>query len=140
MARKAPPEPKADVEVEDLTPEQIKVLKAELIKARDEVTRRLEGHVQDALDESTALPDEVDQASNVVSRAFSLRLADKEQKLIRLIQHALNKIDDGDYGICEGTGEPIPFKRLELRPWARYSVEYKQLLEKERALHADDRD
>ena len=53
----------------------------------------------------------------------------------------LDKIEQGEsgeYGLCEGTGEPIPRARLELRPWARYSVEHKMVLERERALHSED--
>jgi DnaK suppressor protein len=53
-----------------------------------------------------------------------------EQQLIKEIDAALQRIDDGTYGICEGSGKPIPRKRLEVLPWTRYCVEYASLLEK----------
>jgi RNA polymerase-binding protein DksA len=61
---------------------------------------------------------------------FALGLMDSERKLLREIDDALQRIEDKTYGICEGTGEPIPRARLEAQPWARYSVEYARMLEK----------
>ncbi len=61
---------------------------------------------------------------------FTLGLMDSERKLIKEIDEALQRIEDGTYGICEGSGEPIPKARLEAIPWARYCVEYASLLEK----------
>lgn len=61
---------------------------------------------------------------------FALGLLDSERKLLREINEALQRIEDGTYGICEGTGEPIPRARLEANPWAHYSVAYASLLEK----------
>ncbi len=64
---------------------------------------------------------------------FSLGLMDSERKLVREILDALKRIDKGTYGICEGTGEPIPKARLEANPWARYCVEYASLIEQGKA-------
>ena len=83
------------------------------------------------------MTDEAEHAVLDSERGLSLRLADKDRKLLALIYHALGKIDRGTFGLCEGTGEPIERARLELRPWARYSVAYKLTLERERALHGD---
>jgi DnaK suppressor protein len=74
--------------------------------------------------------DEVDQASAMVEQNLNLRLLDRDRKLLGEIEHALGKIDTGDFGYCEGTGEPIPKRRLELRPWCRHSVKYKEKLER----------
>lgn len=74
--------------------------------------------------------DEVDQASAMVEQNLIFRLLDRDRKLLSEIDHALGKIDSGDYGYCEGTGEPIPKRRLELRPWCRHSVKYKEKLER----------
>ncbi len=137
MAKKSV-SPVEDDDTGELTPEQIEKLKAELIGMREEVLKRMNSHVTDALEEQTRQPDEVDQATSDQAQAFLLRLGDKERKLYNLIQLALHKMEEGTFGICEGTGEPIPFKRLSLRPWARYSVEYKAWLEKERKLHVED--
>lgn len=74
--------------------------------------------------------DEVDQASAMIEQNLMFRLLDRDRKLLTEIDHALAKIESGDYGYCEGTGEPIPKRRLELRPWCRHSVKYKEKLER----------
>lgn len=74
--------------------------------------------------------DEVDQASAMVEQNLTFRLLDRDRKLLSEIDHALNKLEGGDYGYCEGTGEAIPKRRLELRPWCRHSVKYKEKLER----------
>jgi len=61
---------------------------------------------------------------------FALGLMDSERKLLREIDKALGRIEKKTYGICEGTGKPISRARLEAQPWARYCVEYAQMLEK----------
>ena len=61
---------------------------------------------------------------------FTLGLVDSERKLVMEIESALDRIEDGKYGICEGSGKPIPKARLKAIPWARFCVEYAQLLEK----------
>jgi DnaK suppressor protein len=76
------------------------------------------------------LMDEVDQASAMVEQNLTFRLLDRDRKLLSEIDHAIAKLDSGDYGYCEGTGEPIPKRRLELRPWCRHSVKYKEKLER----------
>jgi len=60
---------------------------------------------------------------------FTLGLMDSERKLLREIDDALQRIEERTYGICEGTGKPIPKARLEAQPWARYCVEYARMLE-----------
>lgn len=74
--------------------------------------------------------DEVDQASAMVEQNLMFRLLDRDRKLLSEIDHALVKLDTGEYGYCEGTGEPIPKRRLELRPWCRHSVKFKEKLER----------
>jgi RNA polymerase-binding protein DksA len=60
---------------------------------------------------------------------FTLGLVQKDRDILREINLALAKIQNGTYGICEGTGKPIGKPRLEARPWARYSIEYARKLE-----------
>jgi DnaK suppressor protein len=72
----------------------------------------------------------VDLATATVDQNLTFRLLDRDRKLLNEIDHAINKIQTGDFGYCEGTGEPIPKRRLELRPWCRHSVKYKEQLEK----------
>ena len=74
--------------------------------------------------------DEVDLASATVDQNLTYRLLDRDRKLLGEIDHAIQKIQTGDFGYCEGTSEPIPKRRLELRPWCRHSVKYKEQLEK----------
>ena len=74
--------------------------------------------------------DEVDLASATVDQNLTFRLLDRDRKLLNEIDHAIQKIQTGDFGYCEGTAEPIPKRRLELRPWCRHSVKYKEQLEK----------
>ncbi len=74
--------------------------------------------------------DEVDLASATVDQNLTFRLLDRDRKLLGEIDHAIQKIETGEFGYCEGTYEPIPKRRLELRPWCRHSVKYKEQLEK----------
>jgi len=60
---------------------------------------------------------------------FALGLMDSERQLLREIDDALGRVEEGAYGICEGTGKPIPKARLEAQPWARYGVEYARMME-----------
>ncbi len=71
-----------------------------------------------------------DIGSDNYEQEFALGLMDSERKLVHEIYAALKRIDDGSYGICEGTGEPIPKPRLEGIPWTRYCVEYAEKIEK----------
>ena len=74
--------------------------------------------------------DEVDLASVTTEQNLTFKLLDRDRKLLSEIEHALHKIENGEYGFCEGTGEAIPKRRLEVRPWCRHSVKYKEQLEK----------
>ena len=75
--------------------------------------------------------EEYEQASAHQTQAVTLRVRDKEAKLLKMIERALAKFDDDEFGLCEGTEEPIGYRRLKLVPWARYSVAYKEQLELE---------
>lgn len=95
-----------------------------LVKARKAME---EGNMQFAKDD---MMDEVDQASAMIEQNLTFRLLDRDRKLLSEIDHAIAKLDTGEYGYCEGTGEAIPKRRLELRPWCRHSVKYKEKLER----------
>ena len=75
--------------------------------------------------------DEADLASEDAEVSLETRLMDRDAKLLREVERALEKVQDGHYGLCEGTDEPIGYARLKLRPWTRYSVTYKEELERE---------
>ena len=76
--------------------------------------------------------DEVDLAAATIEQNVTFKLLDRDRKLLAEINRALDKIETGEYGYCEGTGEPIPKRRLEARPWCKYSVKYKEKLEKQK--------
>ena len=81
-------------------------------------------------EENTAKPDITDRASEEIERSFELRTRDRERKLINKIDSAIRRIEDGSYGYCEDTGEPIGIKRLEARPIATLSLEAQEMHEK----------
>ena len=80
--------------------------------------------------ENEAKPDMTDRASEEIDRTFELRTRDRERKLISKIDAALKRIEDGTYGYCEETGDPIGLKRLEARPVATLSLEAQEMHEK----------
>jgi DnaK suppressor protein len=87
--------------------------------------------------------DEVDLASVTVEQNLTFKLLDRDRKLLAEIDHALAKIENGEFGLCEGTGEPIPKRRLQVRPWCKYSVKFKEQLERRKKSGrgvADDED
>ena len=80
--------------------------------------------------ENEAKPDITDRASEEIDRSFELRTRDRERKLINKIDAALQRIEDGSYGYCYETGDPISIKRLEARPVATLSLEAQEMHEK----------
>ncbi len=107
-----------------------------LVEEKTRVLGNFEHRVDNALAEEDVLADEIDIAQRSTDQAWLFRMADKDRKLLIEIEAALEKMHSGEYGVCEGTDEPIGFKRLELRPWTRYSVGYKEMLEREKAQQA----
>jgi len=75
--------------------------------------------------------DAVDQAANESDRGFSLRLADRDRLMLRKIRKALERIDEGEYGVCESCGEPITYKRLLARPVATLCIDCKTTAEQQ---------
>ena len=71
-----------------------------------------------------------DMGTDNYEQEFTLGLVEKERGLLRELNRALAKIQDGTYGICEGTGKPINRPRLEAQPWARFSIEYARMMER----------
>ena len=98
--------------------------KNELLKESSQTLSKLQK------EENTAKPDITDRASEEIERSFELRTRDRERKLINKIDEAIRRIDDGSYGYCEETGEPISIKRLEARPVATLSLEAQEMHEK----------
>ena len=89
-------------------------------------------------DESDKLPDAADRASSETDRSIELRARDRQRKLINKIELALLRIEDGSYGYCEDTGEPIGLKRLDARPIATLSIEAQERHERREKVYKDD--
>jgi DnaK suppressor protein len=88
--------------------------------------------------DTDAHPDLVDRASSEGDRAIELRARDRQRKLIAKIDAALSRIDDGTYGFCEETGEPISLARLDARPIATLSIEAQERHERREKIYRDD--
>ena len=80
--------------------------------------------------DTNEMADEVDQATAAIEQSLTLKLLDRDRHQLNEIERAIDKVAVGDFGYCEGTGDPIPKRRLELSPWTRYSVKYQEQLEK----------
>ena len=89
-------------------------------------------------DQTRNIPDVADRASEETDRALELRTRDRERKLVSKIDAALRRIDEGEYGYCEVTGEPISLKRLDARPTATMSLEAQERHERREKVHRDD--
>ncbi len=125
-----------------LTPEDIEHFRQLLLDKRREILgsvsemedEALKKSTQDATGNLSSMPIHMaDLGSDNFEQEFAIDLVDSERKLLREIDDALERIEEGKYGICEGLNTPIPKARLEAQPWARYSVEYAQMLEKGQA-------
>ena len=89
-------------------------------------------------DQTRNIPDVADRASEETDRALELRTRDRERKLVSKIDATLRRIDEGEYGYCEITGEPISLKRLDARPIATMSLEAQERHERREKVHRDD--
>ena len=114
-----------------LTPEQRVQLRADLEERRGRLITAIYGRRQEERSTDRDVGDEMDEANQEGVLAMTSRLIERDARLIAEIDHALTKLKNGAYGLCEGTGEPIGYDRLRLRPWARYSVSYQEELERQ---------
>jgi len=105
--------------------------KEEILKEAKETLAHLQA-------ESENHPDLADRASSETDRAIELRARDRQRKLIAKIDAALHRIEDGTYGYCEETGEPIALKRLDARPIATLSIEAQERHERREKVYRDD--
>ncbi|MEQ8951074.1 RNA polymerase-binding protein DksA, partial [Parvibaculum sp.] len=94
--------------------------------------------LQHLQDDSVQHPDLADRASSETERSLELRTRDRQRKLISKIDAALRRLDDGTYGYCEETGEPISLKRLDARPIATLSIEAQERHERREKVYRDD--
>jgi DnaK suppressor protein len=105
---------------------------------KEEILRESRETLQHLQDESQNHPDIADRASSETDRAIELRARDRQRKLIAKIDAALLRLDEGTYGYCEETGEPISLKRLDARPIATLSIEAQERHERRERVYRDD--
>ena len=109
-----------------------------LLDWKDEILRESRETVAHLQKETENHPDVADRASSETDRSLELRTRDRQRKLISKIDDALRRLDDGSYGYCEETGEPITLARLEARPIATLSLEAQERHERRERVHRDD--
>jgi DnaK suppressor protein len=117
---------------------QREYFRAKLLTWKDDILREAKETLQHLQDENQNHPDLADRASSETDRAIELRARDRQRKLTAKIDAALARIDDGSYGYCEETGEPISLKRLEARPIATLSIEAQERHERRERVYRDE--
>ena len=117
---------------------QREYFRAKLLAWREDILKEAKETLQHLQEESENHPDLADRASSETDRAIELRARDRQRKLVAKIDEALARIDDGTYGFCEETGEPISLRRLEARPIATLSVEAQERHEQRERIYRDD--
>jgi DnaK suppressor protein len=117
---------------------QREYFRGKLMAWKEEILKEAKGTLVALQSESENHPDIADRASSETDRAIELRARDRQRKLISKIESAIARIDEGSYGYCRDTGEPISLKRLEARPIATLSLEAQERHERNEKVFRDD--
>ena len=117
---------------------QREYFRRKLLQWKDEILRESRETLNALQTENENHPDIADRASSETDRAIELRARDRQRKLVSKIDAALRRIDEGEYGYCEMTGEPISLKRLDARPIATMTLEAQEKHERREKVHRDD--
>ncbi len=133
-----PPDYRPVEDDEFMNPVMTEYFRQKLLSWRLELLRESEETLTNLQDGGLQEPDIADRASAETDRALELRTRDRARKLIQKIDAALRRIEDGSYGYCEETGEPIGVRRLEARPVATLSLEAQERHERLERTHRDD--
>ncbi|HYC04640.1 MAG TPA: RNA polymerase-binding protein DksA [Azospirillaceae bacterium] len=123
---------------EFMNPVMTEFFRQKLLRWRAELLRESTETLNNLQDGGIQEPDIADRASAETDRSLELRTRDRERKLIAKIDAALQRIEDGEYGYCEETGEPIGVRRLEARPIATLSLEAQERHERLERTHRDE--
>ena len=121
-----------------MNPRQTEYFRRKLLQWKDEILRGSDVTLRQLKEEDIRLPDQTDWASAEVQRSFELRTRDRERKLLSKIEAALRRIEEGSYGYCEETQEPIGIRRLEARPIATLSIEAQERHERRERAYRDE--
>lgn len=133
-----PPDYKPSSDEEFMNPLQLAYFRQKLMRWRGELLREAGETLHSLGEGGIAEADLTDRASVETDRALELRTRDRARKLISKIDQALERIENGTYGYCEETGEPIGLRRLEARPIATLSIEAQERHERMERVHRDD--
>ncbi len=117
---------------------QLEYFKQKLLQWKEDILREFRETLSHLQNETENHPDLADRATSETDRALELRTRDRQRKLISKIDEALRRIEDGSYGYCEETGEPIGVARLDARPIATLSLEAQERHERRERVHRDD--
>jgi len=117
---------------------QLEYFRRKLLAWRSDILEDSRDTIESMKDGTRNIPDVADRASEETDRALELRTRDRERKLVAKIDSALRRIDEGEYGYCDVTGEPISLKRLDARPIATMSLEAQERHERREKVHRDD--
>ncbi len=117
---------------------QLAYFKKKLLSWKQEILSQSRGTIEQMQDSSLQLADPTDRASSETDHSLELRARDRQRKLISKIDSAIRRIENGEYGYCEETGEPISLKRLEARPTATMTLEAQERHERREKVHRDD--
>ena len=109
-----------------------------LLASKEDILKEAKETLAHLQAENENHPDPADRASSETDRAIELRAGDRQRKLIAKIEAALKRLEDGTYGYCEETGEPISIRRLEARPIATLSIEAQERQEQRERVYRDD--
>jgi DnaK suppressor protein len=112
-----------------MKPDDIEIFKASLLKSLKDFQQRSEDTIPYISDQQNQSPESIDRAAIASDRNFYIRLKSREGKLIQKIEKALDRIEEGSYGICETCGEDISLKRLKARPVTEQCIECKTATE-----------
>ena len=123
---------------EFMNPMQVEYFRQKLLKWRQELLSDANDTLNTLSEENFQLPDITDRAQMESDASLQLRTRDRERKLLSKIESALRRIEDGSYGYCEETDEPISLKRLEARPIASLSLDAQERHERMEKSHRDD--
>lgn len=138
MSPLLPPDYKPSDGEEFMNPMQLEYFRQKLMRWRTELLGESSETLSSLQNENLAEPDLADRATRETDRAVELRTRDRERKLISKIDEALRRMDEGSYGYCEETNEPISLRRLEARPIATLSLEAQERHERMERTHRDD--
>lgn len=117
---------------------QREYFRRKLLQWKEDILRESKETLVNLQNENTNLPDIADRASSETDRSIELRARDRQRKLISKIEAAVKRIEDGSYGYCEETGEPISLKRLDARPIATLSIEAQERHERREKVYRDE--